>query len=80
MLAQFTGEALLLAAIGAVAGVAVGAAVARLLSNATRWQAAATPDTFAMAVSGALAAGVLFGAWPAWRAASMNPIDALRAA
>jgi putative ABC transport system permease protein len=79
ILLLFLGEAALLAAVGGAAGLALGAAVARLIALVVRGLPVATPWWFAvlaevMAVSVGLAAGV----FPARSAAHMTPVDALR--
>jgi putative ABC transport system permease protein len=35
-------------------------------------------STVAVAVLAAIAVGVLFGTYPAWRAANLSPVDAIR--
>ncbi len=79
ILGLFLGEAALLAAVGGAAGLALGVAVARLLTLIFPALPVSTPWWFAllaegMAVSVGLAAGVL----PARQAARMQPVDALR--
>ncbi len=76
---QFLLEAITLTLMGGVAGVLVGVAVALLI----QW---VMPSLEASISIGAITAGLLvsvsvglfFGLWPAYRAARLNPIDALR--
>src|SRR5262245_33792810 len=76
---QFLLEAITLTLMGGVAGVLVGVAVALLI----QW---AMPSLKAGISIGAITAGLVvsvsvglfFGLWPAYRAARLNPIDALR--
>ena len=80
ILLLFLGEAAVLAALGGAAGLALGVALARLLSWMVPSLPVSTPWWFAvlaeaMAISVGLAAGVL----PARTAARMAPVDALRA-
>jgi putative ABC transport system permease protein len=76
---QFLLEAITLTLMGGVAGVLVGVAVALLI----QW---VMPSLEASISVGAITAGLVvsvsvglfFGLWPAYRAARLNPIDALR--
>jgi putative ABC transport system permease protein len=76
ILVQFLVEAVLLSLIGGIAGVAVG-----LIGSQFRIvgvQPVIVPYSIALAFGVALAVGVFFGFYPANRAASLRPIDALR--
>ena len=78
ILSQFLIEAVVLTAIGGLAGLAVGE-VASLLMNKYSPLPAYVP-LWAIGVGIGISAGVgiIFGLWPAWKAARLNPIDALR--
>ena len=79
ILALFLGEAALLAAAGGAAGLLLGAAVARLISVAVPALPVSTPWWFAVLAEGvATGVGLAAGVLPAWRAAQMQPVDALR--
>jgi putative ABC transport system permease protein len=76
ILIQFLVEAVLLSLIGGLAGVVVG-----LIGSQFRIvgvQPVIVPYSIALAFGVALAVGVFFGFYPANRAASLRPIDALR--
>jgi putative ABC transport system permease protein len=78
ILSQFLIEAVVLTAIGGLAGLAVGE-VASLLMNRYSPLPAYVPlwaIGVGIGISGAV--GIIFGLWPAWKAARLNPIDALR--
>jgi ABC-type antimicrobial peptide transport system permease subunit len=78
VLAQFLAEAALVSALGGVVGVALGvagaafAAVRQGLAPVLMWEAIAGAVVLAIAI------GLVFGLQPAWRAASVDPITALR--
>ncbi len=78
--AQFLTEALLLAALGGAAGVALGALVTAGYATSQGW----TVTVPALAVLGgataALAIGGIAGLYPATRAARLSPTEALRGA
>jgi predicted permease len=77
-------ESVLLAVGGAVAGLAVAMAAARLLLSLAFTGAAIpiditpSPIVLAFATGLALLTGIVFGAAPAWSATRTDPIDALR--
>ena len=75
---QFLTEAVVLTGLGGVAGLLVGEA-ASLLMNAYSPLPAFVP-AWAILVGVGISAGVgiLFGLWPAWKAARLDPIEALR--
>ncbi len=76
ILAQFLYEATVLSLLGAIAGVAVGVVGSHFRIDGV--QPAIAPYSIFLALGVALAIGVFFGFYPANRAASLRPIDALR--
>jgi putative ABC transport system permease protein len=80
ILAQFMAEALLITCIGLVAGVAVGFGAATLIANFVPDVAApvVTWTAVLIAVASALFVGIVAGLYPAMRAASLEPIEAVR--
>lgn len=75
---QFLFESVTVTFIGGVIGMAIGGGLA-LLVNLTTPIAARVPLGGVVAALGmATVAGVLFGLWPAWRAARLDPVVALR--
>jgi putative ABC transport system permease protein len=78
ILLQFLTEAVVICTIGGVIGVSAGIAGARLLAETFAWTISIDPKTAALAVAYAGGIGILFGVWPAQRAARLDAIDALR--
>ena len=78
ILAQFLTEAVVICLIGGVIGVAAGVGTAWALSQAFTWSVAVSPPTIVVAVAYAGALGILFGVWPAHRAARLDAVEALR--
>lgn len=78
ILAQFLVEAIVLSVLGGVIGALTGIGVTALLRNLTGWSAEVTPSSVALAMGFSIGVGVIFGWWPARRAAALEPIEALR--
>jgi putative ABC transport system permease protein len=79
ILLQFILEATSLSLIGGLIGSVVGIAGGLILGRVTGWPTAISPLAPLGAVAVASAVGVFFGAYPAGRAARLDPIVALRA-
>ncbi len=78
ILTQFLAEAIALCLFGGLIGVAVGAGIALTLKSSFGWSVVIVPSSIVIAFAFSGAVGVLFGVWPARRAASLDPIVALR--
>ncbi len=82
ILTQFLTEATILSVTGGVIGIIMGALIARLISGlqlgASTLNTVVDPDSVLLAVIFSVAVGLFFGSYPANRAASLHPIDALR--
>ena len=76
---QFLVEAILLALMGGMVGLTIGAAGALVIANfSDSLQPTLAWDSVALAILFSAAVGLFFGIYPASRAARLNPIDALR--
>jgi putative ABC transport system permease protein len=75
---QFLVEASVLGLIGGVAGAALGIAGAEIVPHFITNQLTVSPSAVVGAIAVAIAIGVVFGVYPASRAARLAPIDALR--
>jgi putative ABC transport system permease protein len=78
ILMQFLIEAVTLCLLGGVIGVGVGVGGAVVLRDSFGWQAVIGTTSIVMAFVFAAGVGVLFGVWPARRASTLDPIEALR--
>jgi putative ABC transport system permease protein len=76
---QFLAEALLLAAAGGVIGLLLGLGTAKLVSSVTSWDARISERTLTVALVSVGLIGVAAGVTPAWRAARLDPVEALSA-
>jgi putative ABC transport system permease protein len=78
VLLQFLVESVALSVTGGLIGVGIGMIGSRLISRFAGWATVLSPQAVLMAFSFAVAVGVFFGLYPARRAASLDPIEALR--
>ncbi|CAN5215288.1 ABC transporter permease [soil metagenome] len=78
ILLQFLIEAVVLCLLGGLVGAAVGSGGALAMSKFAQWNTQISPSSIVMAFVFSAVVGVLFGVWPARRAASLDPIVALR--
>jgi putative ABC transport system permease protein len=78
ILFQFLIEAVTLCLLGGAVGIAAGVGGAVVMRDAFGWSTAIGPTSIGLAFVFATVVGLLFGVWPARRAASLDPIEALR--
>jgi putative ABC transport system permease protein len=78
ILLQFLVESTTLCLLGGMLGLALGAAASSLLAKFAGWQTMVTLESAAAAFGFSALVGIVFGIWPAQRAAQLDPIDALR--
>ena len=75
---QFMVEAMTLSGLGGIAGILVGLALAALVSALTPLPAAVSITWVTIAFSVSVGVGLIFGIYPAYRAARVDPITSLR--
>jgi putative ABC transport system permease protein len=78
VLFQFALEAITLSVIGGVIGLAIGIGGGVLMARLGDWPVAIATWSIPVALGFSLLVGVVFGAYPSWRAARLDPIEALR--
>ena len=78
ILQQFVLEAIVTSVLGGLIGIGLGSGVCILVSQFVDFDAPPTFSAIAVSFSVSVMIGLIFGYMPARRAASLNPIDALR--
>jgi putative ABC transport system permease protein len=79
ILAQFLIEAVTVTAIGGALGVATGFGLAYIISTLIGFPLLVSVASAVLGVGVSSVVGIISGLWPAWRAAKLDPIEALRA-
>ena len=75
---QFLVEAIALSLVGGLIGVGLGFAVSQGLTEFLQWPASVPPDAIVVSLGFAALIGVVFGFYPAWKGAQLDPIESLR--
>jgi putative ABC transport system permease protein len=75
---QFLTEAVALSLAGGVIGILLGLVASSAIARTLHWATVVSPSAVLIAFGVSAAVGVLFGWYPARRAAELDPIDALR--
>jgi putative ABC transport system permease protein len=78
ILLQFLVESSAVAALGGAVGTVLGLGVGQLVALLTPLAAAVTPSAIVLGIGFSAVVGLAFGSWPAWRAARLDPVEALR--
>ncbi len=78
VLLQFLIEALMISLIGGILGVGIGFLTSEVIASIMKWPVAITIESIILSFLFSTAIGIFFGWYPARKAASLNPIDALR--
>jgi putative ABC transport system permease protein len=78
ILSQFLIEAVVLTAVGGIVGLIVGEIASVLMNKYSPLPAYVPLWAIAVGIGISAGIGVIFGLWPAWKAARLDPIEALR--
>ncbi len=78
ILTQFLVESTTLALIGGIVGVGFGIVGAEMVPSLWGWRTVISPVYGVLSFIVSALVGIFFGAYPAWKAAKLHPIDALR--
>ena len=80
ILLQFLTEAVMLTAIGGLLGVFVGWGITKIMvmTEYSQFEPIITTVSIVLAAGVSVGLGILFGTYPAWKAANLDPITALR--
>jgi putative ABC transport system permease protein len=75
---QFLIETTVLSTIGGLVGIGIGVLIPFVITHRTGMPTVVTPISVALSFGISMAVGIVFGLYPAIRAASLDPIVALR--
>ena len=78
IMVQFLIEAVLMSLIGGLVGIMLGGGAAALITIFAKWSVKVSLSSVVLATVFSLAVGIVFGLWPAQKAAKLDPIEALR--
>jgi putative ABC transport system permease protein len=78
ILVQFLLESMLLSVLGGAIGILIGWGASSVVGSALDVNTVVDSGTITLATGFAAAVGLVFGIYPAWRAAGLRPIEALR--
>jgi macrolide transport system ATP-binding/permease protein len=78
VMVQFLIEAIIISFFGGCMGIAIGSGASLIMEKASGWNVLITQNSILLAFIFSALIGIVFGIWPARKAAALNPIDALR--
>ena len=75
---QFLLECLVITSFGGLVGIGLGIEMADMISKYTKWPTIVSSEAVVLSLAVAMFTGIVFGLYPAIRAASIQPMEALR--
>lgn len=75
---QFLIEAVLISFVGGVMGIAFGFGISQLIAGLAGWKTIVTPISVIVAFAVSVSVGLIFGIYPATKAARLDPVEAIR--
>lgn len=78
ILTQFLIEAISLSSVGGIIGIIIGIGSAKIIAVTKHWPSLISPSSVIAAFTVSALVGISFGFYPAWKAAQLDPIEALR--
>ena len=78
VICQFLTETVFLTTAGGAAGVLLGYGIAKGVAAFASWPILFSPTAIFLSLIISAVTGIVFGTYPAWKAAQQNPIDVLR--
>jgi putative ABC transport system permease protein len=78
IMSQFLIEAVVLTAIGGLIGLVIGEVASLLMNKYSPLPAFVPAWAIAVGIGISASVGIIFGLWPAWKAARLDPIESLR--
>ena len=78
IVSQFLIETIVLSGAGGIAGVLLGLMIPMGVERFSDMRTIVTPEAPILAFAISVGTGIVFGLYPAWRAANMDPVEALR--
>jgi putative ABC transport system permease protein len=78
ILSQFLIETVFLTVLGGAIGITMGVAISEVVTRYAEWPTVYSFWSFALSIIISGLVGIIFGTYPAWKAAQQNPIEVLR--